>query len=175
MKICVYICLLISTIMFFGCVTYVNIPPQDGDIATHNPNDTVVREVLVESLRAIAKQYPFEGEFAILLPAETSSETYGKVATSTSENALWPGNKDRTDLPILDVRQIRIRGQQARVDVVRPLNSHDPVDLAEQVVTAELFWHPLQGWLIRRIRAWRLPVSDVLRLSVVSENGLVTE
>ena len=153
-----------------GCMTYVNIPPQDGDLASHNPNHPAVCEVLGEALPAIVNAYPVEGQFAILLPDKTTAKTYGQVAEKTGENALWPGNHDRTEIPILDVRQIYIRGQQARVDVVRPVETADKTGTIDQVVTVELFWHPLQGWLPKRVRAWRLPVGDALRLSSNDED-----
>ena len=157
--------LLVWIALLCGCTNYVNIPAQPGDVAGHNPNRHVVRVVLSESLQAVLKKHPFEGPFAILLPETTSTKTYDFVASKTSKQAVWPGNKTRSDLPILEVKQLRIRGQDASVDIVRATTAHLESGSPNQVVTVDLKWHPLQGWLTQRIRGWRLAVDDVLRTS----------
>lgn len=156
--------LLLAWVVASGCTTYVNIPGQLGDFARHNPNDLAVRAVLAESLTAIAEAYPVEDQFAILLPDTTTAETYHAVTKKTNKQAVWPGNKDRADLPILEVKQVRIRRQDAWVDIVRTLHSNSE-QMEEMIVTVELKWHPLQGWLTQRVRPWNLTMENAFWVS----------
>lgn len=160
--------LLPCTLFLSGCATYVNIPAQRGDFARHNPNDRVVQAVLVESLQAVAKTYPVEGSFALILPIDTSVKTYKAVAKKTGEQAVWPGNRDREDLPVLEVKQILIRRQDALVDIVRsfhPKTDQQNDQPLDQVMTVELQWHPLQGWLTQRVRPWNVTVEKAFWVS----------
>lgn len=151
-----------------GCAAYVNIPAQLGDLAGHNPNDATVRMVLGEALRGVLLEHPFDGTFAILLPERTTSKTYDAVASKVSKLAVWPGSRDRTDLPLLEVKQILVRGQSARVDVIRQLDGTQP-EPREQLVTVDLHWHPLKGWLVQRLQGWRLSVQDALAVHADEE------
>ncbi len=157
--------MVVWTTLLGGCANYVNIPAQRGDWAMHNPNGSTVKLVLGEALRAVLKKHPFESKFAILLPENTTAKTYGAVASTVSTEAVWPGNRGRSDLPILEVKQLLIRGQDARVNIIRPVNRQAPMGSQEQLATVDLTWHPLQGWLAQRVRDWRLPVEEALRIS----------
>ncbi len=153
-----------ASALMSGCLGYVNIPPQKGDIAVHNPNMVTVRHVLAEALNQMVQAYPFEGRFAVLLPEDTTSDTYEQVVPKVSKKAVWPGNPERDEIPVLEVKRIRIRGQDAQVDIVRPLHG-DQKDVS-QVVTATLKWHPLQGWVTQRLRAWELSTDDAMRFTL---------
>jgi len=143
-----------------GCIAYVNIPAQPGDFARHNPNDRAVRIVLTEAINAVNKKFPVEGKFAILLPQDTTTKTYHAVSKKSGKQAVWPGNTDRTDLPVLTIKQIRIRRQDAWVDIVR--STHNDGKQTDQLMTVEMKWHPLQGWLIQRLRVWGVKAEDAL-------------
>jgi len=155
----------VLAIVGVGCTTYVNIPAQTGDLATHNPNDLTVRTILGEALSKVAKEYPFEGSFAILLPEQTTDTTYREVASMVGSQALWPGNPERSDLPTLEVKRIAIRRQEARVDIIRPTDHGQP-DSRLQLITATLHWHPMKGWVVQRLRPWRISIEQALARTI---------
>ncbi|MAE62536.1 MAG: hypothetical protein CMJ49_14410, partial [Planctomycetaceae bacterium] len=51
-----------------GCATYVNIPAQQGDFASHNPNDWTVRRVTAAALTHLLTNadagQPVDGPYA---------------------------------------------------------------------------------------------------------------
>lgn len=180
--------LLSSAWLLTGCSVYVNIPAIEGDMAKHDPNSPDVRPVIVEALQAVATEANFKTQYAILLPEKTTARTYSAVVSRIGKQAVWPGNQSRGELPILEIRRIGIRAQDARVDIIRPLpgaqtqqaDVNQPEQAAEpdsdapykhpvpepatpgQVVTVSLNYHPMKGWVVQRIRAWKLPVETVL-------------
>ncbi len=159
--------LLACVILASGCSTYINIPPQDGDLAQHSPNGATVRLVVSEALHAVVQQYPFDGSYAVLLPEDTTAQTYSEVVSRINDGAVWPGNKDRSDLPIIEVKNIRVRGQDARVDIVWPGEADEEhADPQPQAVTVSMHWHPFKGWVSQRVRVWRLPIEEALRLTL---------
>lgn len=72
------------------------------------------------------------------------------------------------DRPVVDVRQVRIRGWTAQIDVVRPLDGDQPQGV-HQVVTAYLKWDPVSHWQAEQIRAWRTSVDTALIRSPYAE------
>lgn len=158
---------LLFVVVFFsisGCSSYVNLPAQPGDMASHNPNDATVRDVVGEALSAVVKQYPFEGTFAILLPEKTTADTYEVITTKAGKNAVWPGNKSRNELPVLEVKRVQVRSQAARVDITRPVGT-GLASGEEQVVTVDLKWNPFRGWVAQRVQPWRMSVDNAMRVS----------
>ncbi len=146
-----------------GCSSYVNIPAQPGDLASHNPNMGSVQQVITEALDAVLKQNPIDNKFALLLPEETTAKTYAAVVSKLDKNASWPGNKSRNEISVIEVRKILIRGVEARVDIIQPIDPANPA--IEQVVSAKLQWHPFKGWVTQRLHKWRLSLEDAMPLS----------
>ena len=151
----------ISVLVMIGCTTYVNIPPQPGDVAVHDDDDDTVREVITESLRTVIQQRSIQGPVAIKLPdgrirrhfIRTTMDTTGLIDVWPVD-AQAPDDPDMTGNAIgLEVRQIRIRGWSAGVDVLMRL---DPQQLhtQDQLVTVDLQWHAMHGWVVDRTRFW---------------------
>ncbi|HEX7008336.1 MAG TPA: hypothetical protein VF184_00045 [Phycisphaeraceae bacterium] len=138
-----------------GCSTpYVNIPAAQGDVASHNPNADNVRGVQIAALRAVLLDRPIEGPIKLVLPEGTSNLTYAAVAEAVGPNAYAPFEPEADDATAtLEVKQIRIRGWQGEVDLVRPY----PYGQGEvqQLVTVYLDYAPFSGWTFNRIRSWR--------------------
>lgn len=158
---CVALLLLIAV----GCSRpYVNIPSQRGDVAAHDPNANNVRNAEVTALRAVMLDRPIEGPVLIKLPPGTSSLTYAAVAPQVSEFALTPQDEDATaaGLPVLEVRQLRIRGWDGEVDIIRP-----SYDGGEQLITVTIKYAPFSGWTSSFIRTWRGNVEETLPSSTL--------
>lgn len=199
-----------------GCSTYVNIPPQTGDMAGNNPNVDGVVEVQTVALRAMVERTLITGPFKLILPAGTTAETYAAIdkelggkavydapppAAKAAKSAAKPSDADANDapgpagspaepdplllgdpteleraaeaagqptapLPAIEVRQIRIRGYRAEVDIIRPSDVTEP-DSPKVLFTVYEKWVPFDGWIFQRAQPWRIPVEDALEQSRV--------
>ena len=158
-------CVALLLLAAVGCSRpYVNIPSQRGDLAAHDPNANNVRNAAVTALRAVMLDRPIEGPVLIKLPAGTSSLTYAAVAPQVSEYALTPQDDGAAaaGLPTLEVRQIRIRGWDGEVDIIRPT-----YDGGEQLITVTIKYAPFSGWTASYIRTWRGNVDQTLPSSAL--------
>lgn len=143
-----------------GCAAYVNIPPQAGDIAVHDPNRDNVRDVLTAAL-TYAVAGTDDGEVYIQLPAASNAETYSHMLPTISPSAVWSPDPPEEGQAVFDVRQVRIRGWKAEVDIIQPEDMANP-DGLQQVVTYYLRQAPFGDWSVQRRRVWRVPVDRAL-------------
>lgn len=154
--------LALCVLMVGGCATYVNIPPQPGDVALHDPNSSTVREVVLEGLRACIEEHAMHGRFRVVLPAGATPTFYDQIVTNLSPNATWADleqgaaakGASGAGVPALVVKQVRIRGAAAQVDIARPLFTGG-VHNAAQLVTVVMSWDLLTGWGTDRVRVWQ--------------------
>jgi hypothetical protein len=114
-----------------GCASYASYPPVPKDTALNDPNGPAMEEVMMAGLRWIAAKYPPAAatptgvpagpasEVAINLPPGVKPVVYERVA------AAVPGGKPVTPetqhLPTYHVSNIRIRGDEANIWIVRPV------------------------------------------------------
>lgn len=140
-----------------GCSRpYVNIPPQTSDVAGHDPNARNVREIEIAALQAVLRTDPLVGPIAIVLPEGTGQLTYAAVLPAVSPDAVSASNTEAEPLSTVEVRQVRIRGWEGQVDIVRPNASG-----TRQLFTVHLEYAPFSGWSAKRIRPWRGPVDPL--------------
>lgn len=114
-----------------GCLNYGNYPRADNELTWHNTRVTAgVLELMEQSLGYVIADdassqprfaTPPEGEplAAINLPGGISPEEYRRVARNAYPGVV-PLSEDRADLPVYQISQIRLRGEDVRVDVLRP-------------------------------------------------------
>ncbi len=143
---------ILLAISVVGCspYAYVNIPPQTGDVARHSPNSSLVRQVYAAALGAVLADRPLPAPVAIELPDGADVETHADVAERIGSPAVSPYNDSVTPMSTVRVQQVRVRGAEAQVDVVRPgLGGRD------QLVTVYLTWAPFSDWTAQRVREWR--------------------
>lgn len=152
-----------------ACSTYVNIPAQPGDVARNDPNDTTVREVTATALEAVVADKPM-GQFAVVLPPGTQPSNYDWIVTRVSPAAMWSAEPLPANIPIFEVRQVRVRGWNAQVDVIRPVSQDDPGRL--ELITAYLKSYPVGGWAVQNLRVWRGSLENALRESAQLETGV---
>jgi len=137
-----------------GCGHYVNIPPQQGDFAFHNPNRKAPSTVMLLALQRVLEDQPIEGQFQVIMPLGTTPQTYAAILPQLGENAMWASDNQVKQLPLLTVDQIRIRTTHAEVDVIRPYAA-GKTDSARQLVTVYLRYDPISKWYATRIKQWR--------------------
>jgi len=144
-----------------ACSSYVHIPGQRGAVARRNPNLKAVGKVEAEALRSVIEKWPIDGVYQIMLPAGTDSPQYIRVVDRLGEQATWSFSPLPPEVPILWVRQVRLRGWYAEVDIVRPDNPARP-DGLKQLVTVTLKFRPVSGWRVSRLRPWSIGVHETL-------------
>jgi len=157
-----------------GCATYVNIPSQAGDVASHNPNDRNVLAVEAQALEAFARHLQLSQPFMVRTLPDTESLRHLAMLPYISEVAS-PEVVDGA--PLIEVRQLYIRGLRARVDLVyTPAWSaaadtqtssgvvpYGDTGAGSRVVTAYLKLDTFTGWQVTRMKTWRLEVDKALR------------
>ena len=141
-----------------GCSTYVNIPQQPGDIASHNPDRGGVVDAQSAALAAIIASHPLPSPVTIQLVPGTAPDSYARALPKIGDAVV---KHEGDDTPDLDVRRVLIRGWVAQVDVI--LASGGPEgEPQRQLLTAYLNWKPFSGWSVRRIKTWRIPIDEAL-------------
>ncbi len=135
-----------------GCQTYVNIPKQTGDAASHDPNGKTVREVLILAVHTALIDGDVKGPVQLMLPENTSSLTYAYIANALGDEVVVANEKsDQTAVAegVVLAKGIRIRGHKAEVDIVRPTGGG-----TDQLVTVYLNWKTIGGWNADMVRVW---------------------
>ncbi len=151
-----YLLIALPLLCATACTTYVNIPAQPGDLAAHDPNDPTVREVVSEALYAVTTHRSIDGPVAFIMPDGTASRHFVRGARHAPDLSVGVSeaiNVDEITGPSLEVKQVKIRGWSASVDILYRV---DPRQLHtdDQLATVELEWQTLQGWTARRTRFW---------------------
>lgn len=119
---------LAGTIALASCTReYANYPPITGDeFATKNVNASFnMKNAMAAALRWTALRYPPPGgenaPFAINLPAGSSEETYQRVIELIGRGAQPVSEANANSLPVYHVTRVWLRGEIARIDIVRPV------------------------------------------------------
>lgn len=160
--------LLVAGSLFTGCSTYVNIPPQSGDVALNSPNMKDVLNVELRSIKAVVNDRPLNGGYNVVLPKGTDDKSYAYVIGKLDEHAGRAGDLPGVKLSVIEVAQVRVRGMKSEVDIVRPSDATQ-IDSPRQLVTVYLKWHFFDGWLVDRIRPWHIALDKALIQSHTTE------
>ncbi|MCE9590606.1 MAG: hypothetical protein K8S99_08800 [Planctomycetes bacterium] len=144
-----------------GCAPWVNIPAQTGDAASHDPNLETVQEVAVVAIKAAIADSPVASDkFQVIMPKGTLPATYELITPKISPNAMWSTDAATSGLPTVEVRRLSIRGSDAEVDVLRPMEPGSPVP---QVLTVTLSWDAVSSWQADRVKVWRVRAGEAMR------------
>ncbi|MGH7244673.1 MAG: hypothetical protein ACREJD_14770 [Phycisphaerales bacterium] len=119
---------LAGTIALASCAReYANYPPITGDeFAIKNVNNSVnMKNAIAAAIRWTALRYPPPGgdsaPFAINLPAGSSEETYQRIVALVGHGAQPISEANSKSMPIYHVTRVWLRGEIARIDIVRPV------------------------------------------------------
>lgn len=135
--------------------SYVNIPPQDNDVATHDPNHRVVVDVIAEAYRALLVERPMDERFQVILPEGTTPKTYGRLMERVDKLAMWSSDGSIKEMPVIEVSQVRIRGLSAEVDLIRPVRPDDR-RAVPHIATIYMDRQPFGDWVARRVKHWQI-------------------
>ncbi len=126
---------LLCAAMLTGCVGYSVYPPMEGERGFTNVNSDPFPPVITESLKWVILRYPPNARaewsqpaagnvgvtaYAINLPAGLNRQIAERVVKSVGEGAqpMLPGNEK---LPTYHIVRISVSGDDAKVDIVRPV------------------------------------------------------
>lgn len=118
-----------------GCVGYNVYPPMEGERGFSNVNSDPFPPLMTESLKWVVLRYPpnehgeyYEpakgnvgvNEFAVNLPTGVNRALGERIAKNIGMGAqpMLPGNEK---LPIYSISRIWVQGDEAKVDIVRPV------------------------------------------------------
>lgn len=130
-----------SLVPLSGCVGYHVYPPEEGLTGISNPNSSPIPDLAVEALTWTATRYPPTGgyewtrtpaslpnsetKFVINLPSGFNELIYRGVARSVSDNVsatALPMEPGLESLPTYHVARFYVMGDEAKVDVIRPIS-----------------------------------------------------
>jgi hypothetical protein len=147
----------------------VNIPPLEGDVASHNPNNSGVLAVQVTALNHVLRRWPPEGGvYAVALPEGTTEKSRQRVTEQLPVGIATPQEYDGP-LPTYTVAQIYMRGPNARVDVIKPDER-----LGRRLVSV-FQTVDISGWYAQRSKVWNIPVEQALRVTREEPEGEAVE
>ena len=164
----------------FGCTTYVNIPPQANDVASHNPNQGSVLAVQRQALSAVVDYYKIDQPFTISPLPKTAPSFCLTMARNVNCNATV----DRiAGAPEIEIKRLHIRGWNAQVDIVHHGSQIVESDLAgtdlqgdqvstelennsRQAITVSLQYQMFSGWRTKRVKVWLVDVDQALLAEV---------
>ena len=155
--------ILIVALGLSACSPYVNIPGQRGDtLATHNPNSKYIQEAIVAALKAVVTYRPVEGNYQVILPEGTDPATYASLPPQMGDQAMWSSDGVRQDVPVYEVKAIRLRGADGEIDIARPAVGL-PDGRTQQLVTVDMKYYVPGGWGHTRLRVWKASVENAMR------------
>jgi hypothetical protein len=172
-----------------GCVGYNVYPPQPGVTAGFtNPNSDPFPPIMTEALRWAITRYPAvtpaewspplgvppEGSrFAVNLPVGVNRLVYQRVAERVGFGAvpMEPGNEH---LPTYHISRVWVSGDEAKVDIVRPVPGMPPTADGRPVtqgITVRLRGG-LQPWRVTSHRPWEINALPTPPLNYMPEPGV---
>lgn len=129
-----------------GCVGYTAAPKEPGESVFTDPNAPATRDVAATALRWVVWRYPPEGgdgrlrsweqegdrgawagtsRFIINVPAGTRWEVYERLIRDVGRGAA-PVTPQTETLPAYHLGRVHVLGDEASVDVVRPVPEMGP-------------------------------------------------
>lgn len=145
-----------------GCAGYNTWPPTPGSAGVANPNARPADQVMLAGLQYVVARYPVEGDqhYAINMPKGLNPRLYKWIVDRVGEGAE-PLTFDNQDLPTYHLKQLKIRGREAEVLILRPVTEAGtgPDGVAYQPITVTLHGG-LDGWRCVHRREWAVGLDD---------------
>lgn len=150
-----------------GCAPSATYPKIEGSIAIDQPRLAPIPELMADAIETAREEVATEagGRIAFNLPEDTPVAVWNEVLRRV------PGSVPATDADqaVVHVTQVRLRGNDADVDVVVEPREARPT-ATPYLLTVTMKQEFLRDWKVTRSRAWRLPV-DVPALAWVPAGG----
>lgn len=156
--------ILLLTGFLSGCISWASYPAAPGEIAVKDPNQPVIEELMMSGMRWVVQKYPpvdasgthaGGGRIAFNLPFGVRPNVYRRVCEAAGGGAE-PLTPDNASLPIYHVRELRIRGDQAQMNVVFPASTLGASPKGGPVYQEVKigFQGGLRNWRVSSFREW---------------------
>lgn len=106
-----------------ACAGYDSWPPVKGDTARNDPNISPMDLVQICGLRWMVDNQPpanYQGPVAINLPTPVLPDQYKRIVKEIGRSTV-PLTPETESLPIYHVEAIRVRVDEAEIDLLKPL------------------------------------------------------
>jgi hypothetical protein len=133
MKLCAILSTAVLSVaaILAGCVSYASYPAVPRNTAINDPNTPAMEEVMIVGLREVIAKYPPRGgsgaspqdeqaQLALNLPRGLKPRVHERIARAVGFGAA-PLTPETNHLPIYHVSYLRIRGDQAQINIIRPV------------------------------------------------------
>ena len=169
-----------------GCASYATYPAIPRNTALNDPNTPAMADVMIAGLRYAAIKFPPGGKpdptkpieaiteprFAINLPKGTSPKAYERIVKVVGEGAvaLTP---ETNHLPIYHVTYVRVRGDQAQVNILRAISELPPTPSGlpvQQEIKLQLAGG-LRPWHVITARDWDPGLAEMPELNYYAPKG----
>jgi len=146
--------IVLCTALLAGCLGYTTYPPTEGQWASADVNSPTAEQVMATALRRVVSLYPPPGpldaspRLAIQGPRGLSALRCDRLARAVGMGAV-PLTPESEGLPRYSVKELRVRGARAEVDIFRPV--YRTLGKVEwQMITVELHGG-LSPWSVQRV------------------------
>lgn len=157
----------LAMVVAAGCAGYSTWPPRDGSAGVANPNARPNDQVMLTGLRYVVERYPADSEtYALNLPQGLNPRLYKWIADRVGEGAEPLTTKNQAG-PIYHVKEIKVRGSEAQLLVLRPVTEAGPGphgSMAYQPITITMRGG-VEGWHVVRRREWVVGLEETPRLN----------
>jgi len=140
-----------------GCAAYYNYPAIGNDAAINDPNVAPVPTVMTVALRTVLERHEPEGAYVINFPEGLGRRQAEDVLMRLGRDDANLATPETAGLPAWHVSRIRIRGDRAEVDVLRPVAG------AHQGTTVRMVGGP-KPWRVTSTKVWPVGMFDAPEL-----------
>lgn len=164
-----------------GYETYPDVPTNNFSMS--DPNTTSMPPCMAAALQWVVMKYPPGGQapeelamgdaqprpFTINLPPASTWKTCKRVADDVGMGCR-PLTADSTELPVLHVTYVRVRGDEAVVNIIRPVSSLGTTPGGEPVpqeIKVQLRGG-INPWHVIAWREWQVGTAEIPELHIVT-------
>jgi hypothetical protein len=160
-----------------GCVGYSTWPPREGSSVPSNPNFNEMRLAMTAALAWTVDRYPpgpidrpdLETPVAINLPKGVRSSMYRIIVENVSDRAQ-PLRPDNVHLPIYHITGVTVIGDEATVNIARPVSGWGTDHPVYQGVTLELRGGMFREWGVVGHHVWTPGAMQPPELSFIPDS-----
>ncbi|MEM1166372.1 MAG: hypothetical protein AAGI30_08800 [Planctomycetota bacterium] len=137
-----------------------NWPPQDGDVAVHQLGFDPIPDVIAVAVRFVTEEWPAEGRYMVNFPLGTDRAVAERTVRLIGDQDAWRVDPRAIEAgwPAYHITRVWLRGEEATVDVVRPVSTVVGTGVSAEGVTQQVTVRLRAGlgerWGVESARAW---------------------
>lgn len=151
-----------------GCVGYTTYPPADGQLASDDISGPPADEIMTEALVWVIDRNPpiGSGPAVINLPEGVRDRAYRVIASRVDARTpieVLPMSAGLEVAPTYHITRLWVRGTEAEVDVIRPVEELGASPTGHPIVQAVTVHlrGGLSSWRVERARPWVIGTDEI--------------